>query len=414
MTKDDAPTTPPHSPDGMAGSGIGGTPIAGVQLSSKTAIEYTKMRQREAEEAKRNPKPLRETVLKHPLFGWKNTILPTIFLRPEVWIFTLFHLMLFIIDQLYREHILDPTPDPVPFVRNGSFFVSLSVGFMFIGPSSWLMVIVLALFLAQCYTRYLDYCKWCTDMQSKLVEITQKLAVDFETLTEDRWDVVRFLTSSTLMVYGATQRGSGPAAIHKELFWKRLLSTEAEFLGHTITTGDGIELKCPALLSDVEVEILKNYRGNRGTLLQMWALKAAVTGYEKLGISRCKCPVSEAIQAIHRDGQLILDRISLPVPFAYYHIVHLLTVFNYFLYSYAYLNMDSYLSPVCMLVTVAVLSGTRNLAARLADPFGEDGWDLPVMKFMTNIRSATPPIITHFPFYPTAVSSNTEAIKKLA
>ena len=197
-----------------------------VSAEAEASKELAKLKDREADDAAKNRKyRTDQRFLSETIFSWGGTIFPKVLGKADVWLASLLHLSLFIVDQLYRDGPLN-TSDP--FVRNGPFFVRINVAFSFMGQTIWMMVFTLTFFVGQCYSRYLAYAGKCAGMGGKLMEISQKLAVDLESQPEARWDVIRYLTASIMLVFGDTQRGKGPAAIHKELFWKRLTTSEAE------------------------------------------------------------------------------------------------------------------------------------------------------------------------------------------
>lgn len=125
------------------------------------------------------------------------------------------------------------------------------------------------------------------------------------------------------------------------------------------------------------------------------------------------CPIRDDITKIRQCGATVLNTLNLPVPFPYYHILLLITVFNYLLFGFAFLTMNSYLSPLVMLMVCMLLSGVRELGCQLADPFGDDEQDFPVMKFMTNMRSGASPIVLNTLWFPGAPKSETMDIKKI-
>ena len=86
---------------------------------------------------------------------------------------------------------------------------------------------------------------------------------------------------------------------------------------------------------------------------------------------------------------------------------------NYFLFGIAFIGMNSRLSPVIMLIVVTLFTGMRVLAVELADPFGDDQQDFPVMKFMTAMRSGASPLVIDTTWYPKAVKSETMDVKKI-
>ena len=162
------------------------------------------------------------------------------------------------------------------------------------------------------------------------------------------------------------------------------------------------------------MEILKNYNGNKIALLQTWALKAASAGYEKIGISRALVPVKEEIFTIGANGSFIGNTLALPVPFPYYHILILMAVVDYFLFAIAFVDMNSILSPVVMFLAVLMLSGLRELACALSDPFGDDEQDFPINAYITKLRASIAPLVIDTPWYPSAAKFTTEGIKQVA
>lgn len=148
----------------------------------------------------------------------------------------------------------------------------------------------------------------------------------------------------------------------------RIEPTLHRFLGHEIKTGDGLTVDCKALLTAAEVETLKKFNGSRGMLLQTWALKVAGTAYENIGVTRAFNPIRDDVHAIRQAGAGILNTLNLPVPFAYYHMLVVITAFNYALFAFAYLHMDSFLSPVR-----SAWTQTRPPSTMLQiSPFGHD------------------------------------------
>ena len=339
------------------------------------------------------------------LIQWRTTILPQALKKMDIWCATIFHSILFGIDQFHRER----------HGRDVGYFERVNVTFASIGQLNWLLVFTLTFFLGQCYTRYLKFYGACTGMGGKLMMATQKLSADFETLPDDRWDVVRFLSAEILLVYMQIYDRPGVSKdVAREVMWKRLMEPESEFLHRDVELVKGKKIACPPLLSAEEVKILKAYNGNKVALLQTWALRAAGVGYEKIGISRAHIPVKDEIFAIGANGSFIGNALALPIPFPYYHALVLLTVVDYFLWGFAFLTINSTISPFLIFMVTVLMSSMRELACALADPFGDDEQDFPINVFITKLRAVIAPVVIETPWYPTAKSEKTEGIKNVA
>ena len=169
------------------------------------------------------------------LFTWHSTILPRTLSKLDVWIATIFHIILFTIDQYYREYY------------GKAYFSRVKVTFGSIGMCTWLLVFSLSFFTSQCYGRYLKFYSACTALGGKLMQVAQKLTVDFETLPDDRWNVVRYLTAEIMLVYANTYERPGVnKSLAKQLIWKRLTEPESEFLHREVKVGPNT-VPCPDL-----------------------------------------------------------------------------------------------------------------------------------------------------------------------
>ena len=78
----------------------------------------------------------------------------------------------------------------------------------------------------------------------------------------------------------------------------------------------------------------------------------------------------------------ISDILDLPIPFQYFHIMSLMLMVNCTLWSYGMGTYPSYISSVIFFCALLIFMGMRELAAALADPFGEDEVDFPINMWM--------------------------------
>jgi hypothetical protein len=71
-----------------------------------------------------------------------------------------------------------------------------------------------------------------------------------------------------------------------------------------------------------------------------------------------------------------------PIPFAYYHLMNVILVFNIMLLATFSGLFRSYASVFPFAVALLVYMGLREISTALADPFGRDSIDFPVPDFM--------------------------------
>ena len=152
-------------------------------------------------------------------------------------------------------------------------------------------------------------------------------------------------------------------------------------------------MNMPPLLSPEEVEFLKGCAGKETQVLQTWALDTAFRAYERSGADGRSGThghhfqsVQQAMVDLRRSAATIPNLIDSPIPFPYYHVMVTLMFLNFFLYSVAFLELDSVLTPVAMFMVIFITTGIRELSSALANPFGDDDVDFNTSKMMHKLR----------------------------
>lgn len=167
------------------------------------------------------------------LLRWRGTILPSVLLKPGIWIFMLFHVAV-----LYMHtHRPDITMPILPWKLTAT-------------PTS-LLVFFLVFYSGNCYTRYYELYGKCTGMAGCVMSWVGLLRVQFPTASAKQlWNLSRYVLSSVYLLYfqlAGTASDGGKIVTDKE--WAVLMHT--------------------SLLSLDEVAKLKGYRGFRPFLLQV-------------------------------------------------------------------------------------------------------------------------------------------------
>jgi len=171
---------------------------------------------------------------------------------------------------------------------------------------------------------------------------------------------------------------------------------------------------CPPLLTEKEAAALRAYKGNKSVLLQTWATRLAAEGYEKRGIepetSCAMAGLGNGILALKAHGGFITNTVALPIPYPYWHMLVLIMIVNYAFFAVAFLDMDAYITPMIMFLTVLLLSAFREMSIQLVNPFGHDEVDFPVSKYITDLRAGMGPLAHDSPPWPDTLAPPEKAL----
>eukprot|EP00929_Paragymnodinium_shiwhaense_P075873 TRINITY_DN38860_c0_g1_i1.p1 TRINITY_DN38860_c0_g1~~TRINITY_DN38860_c0_g1_i1.p1 ORF type:complete len:458 (+),score=95.03 TRINITY_DN38860_c0_g1_i1:122-1495(+) len=96
--------------------------------------------------------------------------------------------------------------------------------------------------------------------------------------------------------------------------------------------------------------------------------------------------------------QSLVDTLSLPLPFPYFHLLSTMVTVNLMLWAYNMGVTNSFLASIVYVFVVAVFMGMMELAAQLSDPFGDDEVDFPVNAWLHDYMVTTAVLLeTHYP-----------------
>lgn len=322
------------------------------------------------------------------LLLWGSRLFPVVLRMGEVWFFTLSHLVLFI---LLRVGFLSENHAAV------ESFISAathSINFVTVMLSFYLVI-----FNNSCYDRYATFYSACIKMQGSIQEIFQMTSVHLAQRPNERWDAVRYLVSSALLLLMRVNDKPGKPQAVKTREWLRLTLSEADWQGvqnkeHGGTTTT-VTLHQPPLLSAEERTQLQAFPGNSTLILQSWALGAMWEGYNASGIpAPIYAHAVKSVLNLRRSCAQVTNMLALPIPFPYYHLLLLLTYLCYAFYAVSFLGMNSWLSPLAYFLLTVFMTGLRVLSGKLAHPFHDStngdarGLHLPIEKFIRDIRAS--------------------------
>lgn len=120
-------------------------------------------------------------------------------------------------------------------------------------------------------------------------------------------------------------------------------------------------------------------RKHRAMTALNWAASFALVGAaESKGPNNIFGTLSQKLFLIRSGQQVIIDTLSLPVPFQYFHLLTTMICANLGLWAYSMGLTDSIFAPVVFFFASLIFIGMMELSSDLSDPFGDDEVDFPV------------------------------------
>jgi len=352
------------------------------------------------------------------IFRWHGTFWPLVIRRFETYVYVTVHSALIITARLLRDgEDDDRTSGDILF--GSAFYMVPWQGLSLTIP---LASFFLVFFIGQCYGRMMKLFDITVNMETSVHETAMLCVTHIKPADgpdEDEyasWDVVRYLTASALIVYfRASKLADFKEAMVDISEFDRMLHDEREWLQLDIAIWEKImgwprsreeaknytkELHAllgisseqpqrlantPPLLKHFEVDLLRQYPGGMMSLvLQTWALQRA----RKTG--KMPGPLFNGLQAsvfkLRAAAYAVRQNLAMPIPLPYFHSLNWLLNFNYTLYTVALLYHESNLTPIVLFIGIVITAGMREVAAALANPFGDDDVDFPIHKLISQLR----------------------------
>lgn len=89
--------------------------------------------------------------------------------------------------------------------------------------------------------------------------------------------------------------------------------------------------------------------------------------------------------AVSRNMEDIVNIMSLPMPFQYFHVMNLMMMLNLNLWAYSLGLDESRFANLIFFFAQLMFQGLRELSVALSDPYGDDATDFPTMEWMTDL-----------------------------
>ena len=277
--------------------------------------------------------------------SWKGTALPLVFKKPYYWLMVALHVTMVILEEQTETDL----------------FESVNGGVIAI-PTS-LLIFFIVFYASQCYNRF-----FTMFMHTVGIGGTSMVWVGLVKLhiTDDRnvqWNTTRYILAAIHVLYYELDDGMD------EDDWETIRGRK--------------------LLTQQEVQVCDAYAGFAPWLLISWALREVQLELQRgpPETDRWRCGAFQqfeqlAIELRSHCGQ-IKNLLKQPVPWAYFHLLNLMTVLVLILMAVGFVGMASaFMSTLSFACITLMLIGLKELAVAMADPFGDDEVDFKLEKFL--------------------------------
>jgi len=158
-----------------------------------------------------------------------------------------------------------------------------------------------------------------------------------------------------------------------------------------IAAEEWAELQRQGLLKAEEKDFLQQFASKQHSLIMLqWSAEAA-----RDGCRECKAPanvmkgLTEKLLKCRHLQQDVLDTVSLPLPFQYFHFMKSMLVINVLFWAWGMAFTRSVFAPVVYWMCLLIFMGMMELAAELSDPFGDDDVDFPITAWVDELIENT-------------------------
>lgn len=288
------------------------------------------------------------------VFARTSTIFGLVSRRPEFWIFLAGHCVSM---GMFRTGMWDP----------GDLTV---LRWEAVNAMLLFMVFVLTFYNGHCYQRYMYLYNLCMEVLDGTCFFVQEIIISMSPPSVERHRVraVKYILAMLHIFFiGLTGR------MKKKADWRELVQR--------------------GLLTALEAEQLQNYPAQSietVLVLSTWAMQTVDRGLEDDAFwgarsmriahthNRLQGYMSLVLGAIHEIG----DTMAMPIPFAYYHVMNVVLIFDMMMLCVLTASFMTYQTVFPFLVSVLFFLGLREVAGSLSDPFGGDVADFPINSFL--------------------------------
>ena len=266
------------------------------------------------------------------LARWRGTILPAVLMKPVIWLLMLFHCGMLYLHIVKAEVEMITLPWKLTAL-----------------PTS-LLVFFLVFYSGNCFARYYTFYGKCTGMNGCVMTWTGLLRVYFPKATPQQlWYLCRLMVASVYVLYFQLAGGASDG-------------------GKLVTDQEWMVLVSTSLLSQEEVAKLKAYRGFKPFLCQVWAMRAIsehLAADSQKAAGAALGPFQAQALALRGNCADIVNTMTQPIPFPYFHTLTLMLSLNLLMCGYSMIEFGTVMTIPVYFIVCLVLLGLKETAVAL-------------------------------------------------
>eukprot|EP00928_Gymnodinium_smaydae_P018377 TRINITY_DN16998_c0_g1_i1.p1 TRINITY_DN16998_c0_g1~~TRINITY_DN16998_c0_g1_i1.p1 ORF type:complete len:578 (+),score=116.62 TRINITY_DN16998_c0_g1_i1:369-2102(+) len=288
------------------------------------------------------------------VFKWHATAVQMVLPRTEYWIWILFHIAV----TAVVKYVIPPDT-----IQPFNWGVASSMQFF--------MTFFVTFYNDMCMHRYHVLYPACCQMKASVANFVQEMSISLHhsALAAYRTTAAKYVLAAVYEYYGVLICGKPSPKLWSELQKKGLLSQEEVGMLRCIETSSGSHvLICWTLL--VLQEALRHDA--------VWPEESTKNPLVVHRYNRLHAHVMQLLEAFDKIGHTV----AMPVPYPYYHLMNVVLWINIFVLAIVPALFGSWFTVIPFSMACLVVMGLREVAVALADPFGDDAMDFPVIAFV--------------------------------
>lgn len=287
------------------------------------------------------------------IFTWTGTIFELVLKRSEFWFYILWNIIAttLCIYWIGEKDIHDFEWDAAAVMQ-------------------YVMTFFVTFYNDRCFERYNALYPSCQDFMDSVVFFVQEMNVSLyhEELQNHRVACTKYLLATVYEYYMIVCGGKLTSKSWQELISKGLLTQEEAATLEAYPGGQATFVLTSWVLFIIRDALVQNC---------LWDERGRHQQTVHIYNRHCRQIVA-MLKAAHRIGYMM----ALPIPFAYYHLMNLILVFNIILLATFPALFRSYWTVVPFFVALLIYMGLREVSVALADPFNQDSVDFPIPSFI--------------------------------
>lgn len=239
----------------------------------------------------------------------------------------------------------------------------------------YVMTFFVTFYNDKCFERYQTLYPACQDFMDNVVNLVQEMNVSlpWRDLHYHRIAVTKYLLAIVQEYFMIVCGGKLQAKSWDEFVLKGLLTKEECKMLEQFPGGESTFVLTSWVMFILRDALVQDCMWRSKPGYKDWMPQQTVHIF-----NRHQSYIIEMQKACHKIGYTMAN----PIPFAYYHLMNVILIFNIGLTATFTALFRSYMSVFPFAIGLLVYMGMREISCALADPFGRDSIDFPIPDFI--------------------------------